>query len=548
MSAPSGGLAFWRDLLAQVQLPVLGDEAGRTALLQPGLSLQQLGRLLLAEPPLALDTILMAARLPRLQGEVQGLQHALSVLGTDRVQQLVRARMNRLFNDERPAHRAALQALSTSRLAAALVEFWDRANLTGNGEYLQWVAMVLGLARWRLAMASPEVYLRIERRARAGEHRTCVEQELLGCDTNALNAALLAAAGLHAEPVLQEAMTPDAGLLAAASRHAWTGSIAPTLSPALSGRLRSRTMLAVLAHMLAWSACDGWYSRRTLTLLRAVSAMLHQPLDRVIADAHHVAVRASRAPALAGRVFTPAQQLFWPPTAPRTPTAASVAGARTAGTLTPQGASAPPTTQAPDADLFSDLIPAARTPAPRKSEPPPTPDPAIVDAFVRDCRAGAHRDMRSFMGALVRTVERGIGLRRCLLMLKASNADRLVCCFAHGFDPALKTRSLTGSSVDENLLARLYHRPGSALHVAAARVPLARQQLPPPLAQLAPAGGFLIGSLQAVDRPLGVMWIDRGDGADAPAEHQYAQFRHMFRHLGDEFRRLAGSASGPRSG
>ncbi|MBC9071468.1 hypothetical protein IAI53_05785 [Thauera sp. CAU 1555] len=545
MSAPSGGLAFWRDLLAQVQLPVLGDEAGRAALLQPALSLQQLGRLLLAEPPLALDTILMAARLPRLQGEVQGLQHALSVLGIDRVQQLARTRMNRLFSDERPAHRGALQAMSTSRLAAALVEHWDRANPGGSGEYLQWVAMILGLARWKLPLAAPEVHLQIERRARAGEHRACVERELLGCDTNALNGALLAAAGLSTDPLLTEAMTPDPRLLAEAAHHAWTGSIAPALPTDLSRRLRSRTMLAVLAHLLAWSACDGWYSRRTLALMRAASALLHQPLDRVIADAHQVAVRASRAPVLGGRVFTPAQQLFWPPAVRHTPAALRVAAARRAGpSHEPAAPARAAAARPPDVDLFSDLTPAA----PARRAEAPAADPAIVDAFVRDCRAGAHRDLRSFMAALVRTLEQGIGLRRCLLMLKASNADRLVCCFAHGFDPAPPARSLAGSSADDNLLARLYQRPGSALHVAAARVPVARRQLPPALAPLAPTGGFLVGSLQAAERPLGVMWADRGNGSDAPAEHHYAQFRHMIRHLGDEFRRLAGVSSGARRG
>ncbi|AUL99901.1 hypothetical protein B4966_06830 [Rhodocyclaceae bacterium] len=542
MNAAPGALDHWRETLAQVQLPVFGGAATSEALLQPGLSIQQLGRLLLAEPPLALDVILMAARLPRLQGEVQGLQHALGVLGVDRVQQLVRSRMNRLFNDQRPAHRAALQALSTSRLAAALVEHWDRANLGGRGESLQWAAMILGLARWKLPLAAPDLYLQIERRARAGEHRARVERELLGCRIDAVNRTLLGAAGLNADPLLGEAMTPDPRLLAEAARYAWTGSIAPALPAALSQRLRSRNMFPMLAHLLAWSACDGWYSRRTLSLMRAVSAVLHQPLDRIIADAHQVAVRVSRAPVLAGRVFTPAQQLFWPPVRRRTNAARKAAATSASQTFgeTPRSQSAP----AVPAPSHTQTGGPALAAAPRSCADSPT-DTALVEAFVRDCRAGAFGDLRRFMPALVRTLTQGIGLARCVLMLKAASGDYLVGCFAHGFTPALEVRTLTASLCDDNLFARLYHRPGSALHLSAPHALAARSQWPPSMVRLSAAGDMFLASLHAAQRPFGVIWVDAG-GAHPLSQEQYALFRQLARPLGAEFSRLAGAVAGAR--
>ena len=564
MAPEKHGLEYWRGHLYQAQIPVLSTGEARDTLLLPSATLQQVYRVLNADLPLALDAVVMAARLPRIDGEVQGLQHALNVLGTDKVQSLVRTRMKRPFDAGRPAHRACLQAIATSRLAAALVESWEWPNPGGNGEYLQWVALLLGLARWKLPLVAPEVHLQIERRARAGEHRARVERELLGCSIDELNAAVARDIGLPADAMLLRAITPDSHMLAASAACAWAASMAPELPVKVARWLRQRTTVSVLAHMLAWSATDGWYSRRTLLLMRVVSAHLNQPLDRVIAGVHQTAVRASRAPEFAGLCFTPAQQLFWPPAPPRSlrarsrPAAADTQAPPAANPAPAQEIARPPAhpaaapqNAAPGArevvsysgfassDAATGTTPPAVPAAPGASAPAPAPDVDIVEACSQNCQHGRYPDMRAFLLATGQTLEKGLGLQRCLLFLKPPRATQLNCFFAHGWGGAVEARKLSVAAGDENLLARIVSRSGGSLWVTPAKLPAARGQLPEVLKALAPEGGFLLGTLHLQDRPVGVMWADGGAASAALGEQHYAEFRHMIHHFGAEFSRLA---------
>jgi hypothetical protein len=169
----------------------------------------------------------------------------------------------------------------------------------------------------------------------------------------------------------------------------------------------------------------------------------------------------------------------------------------------------------------------------------------LVEAFVCNCRAGAFGDLRRFMPALVRTLTQGIGLARCVLMLKAASGDYLVGCFAHGFTPALEVRTLTAPLSDDNLFARLYHRPGSTLHLSAPRAMAARSQWPPSMVRLSTAGDMFLASLHAAQRPFGVIWADAG-GAHPLSQEQYALFRQLVRPLGEEFNRLASAVADAR--
>lgn len=559
MDSGKRGLAYWRSQLSQAPLPVLSDDEALAALLLPSASLQQIQAGLQADLPLALDAVLLAARLPRIQGEVQGLQHALNVLGAEKVQHLVRARSKRPLDPARPAHRACLQAIAVSRFAARLVDSWERPKLGkvpgGNPEYLEWVALLLGLARWKLPLLAPELHLQVERRARAGERRARVEAELLGCSIDELNAALLEDAGLPTDALLRKAVTPHSALLGAAAGHAWTAALAPELPPAVARWLRQRTTVSVLAHLLAWSIHDGWYSRRTLLLLRTLSAHLNQPLERVTAGVRATALRASRAPEFVGRVFVPAQQLFWPPAPPRSLQRTRPVGA--AGALVPPATPARPAATSAAAAA----APAARetvvysgfaatpTPAPARGAPAPhsvaaaatttaQPDADVVHAFSQNCLHGRYGDLRQFMTATSLTLEKGLGLRRCLLFLKAANTDRLGCYFAHGFDGLVEARKLGAPAADDNLVARIFARSGGSLWIDHARVAAARLQLPAELRPYAPAGGFLLGTIQLKERPVGVIWADGGDCSTPLGAQHYAQFRHMIHHFGSEFSRL----------
>lgn len=517
MAADNTGIDYWTQHLAEVQLPLLSDAAALEAMLDPGVSPQALARLLRADLPLALDALLIAARLPSVGGEPQGLVQAIGLLGVVRTQNLVRARMDRLLEPARPAHRGFLQALSVSRFAALLVERWEGARQPGGGEALFWTTLALGAVRCRLPLLAPRAAAEIEQRVRRGERRARAEQAVLGCHIAALGPRLLRALGLVPDPGLIDALRADGRRVAMATRGAWTGAFPPEpdgRGAAVAAWLKQRHALCALGHELAWAAWDGWYHGHTATLMAALSAQLHWPVDKVIASSHQTAARASRSFVHAGLVVSPAEQLFWPPPPPRKLLRVTAQGK--------QGA-------APGR---------AATPPPAVAE---RVDAVRLQRFRDDCAFGRFRDSRALLAATMGVLKDGLGLPRALLFLKLVRTDVLRCQIVHGVPGAPEPAKLETPSEGEDLLARLFRHAG-ALHVDARRLAVARQQMPECVRPLLPGGGLLLACVKVGGRPVGVLWADAGEGP-APDEAQYAAFRQLVDDFGEAFGRLARSGA-----
>lgn len=581
------GLDYWRKRLGDVQLPVFSAPSELDAMLVPSISLQALGQHLEADLPLALEILLVAVRLPQLDGDVQSLQHALNVLGSERVQGIVRARSKRPFNPDKPAHLGLAQAISASRLAALLITTLESPTAAGNSGYLGWVTLLLGLARWRLAFAAPEISDEIESRAALGERRAELERMLLGCTADELNHALLVDAGFSSDASLLRSVVPDGRMLAHASRYAWTGSLAPELPSGLARWLRQRTTNALLAHLIAWSAHDDWYGKRTRLLEQVFSSCNNLPLDRFIASLHQLAARASRSFVLREHVVSPAERLFWPPKPPR-----SLVGRVQRGSMDAVATAGPGRHQRgeePDfgdgrmpirrrGDASPDPAPDVRAPAivaagfelqgeiAKPLRPPvrddevrtvPIPgvdkrtgesdaargrasrvDPALVDMYARNCQSGVYQDLRQLVNATCQVLESGLGLARCLLFLKLAHAEELGCYLAHGYGSRLQPRQLSIPVAQDNLIARIFRQSGT-LWADSSRISAARMQLPEALREVSLDSGFLLSSLKMKDKAVGVLWADSGDAALAVNERHYAGFRTMAQHFGGAFAAIA---------
>lgn len=560
MNGTGKGLAFWRRQLATVQLPALSAPAAHEALLAPGLDLDSLLALLQADLPLALEIVVLAGREARIGGEVQGLQHAVTVLGADKVQALLRRRSAPGLDPTNAAHREAVRAMAASHLARCLLLNWTRSRGGVAAEYLEWLTLALGVARWKLPLAAPAISDEISRRAATGERRSHIEQSLLGCSITELNAAHLQDLGLPASPALARLAAEAGRMLAQASRYAWEGALAPELPVTLARYLHQRGAECMTAHLLAWAAEDSWYSGRTRALMRAAAAQTHQPLDALVASTRQAARCASLERAFAAHVPTPCERLFWPPPPPRplsAPTAQAAAASAAPGPLAPRMTSAATITTVTQAGGDSrdgvsivttrrdrPLAAEAESASAAPPRPPASafigrePDTIVVEAFMRRCLNGAYRDLRELLADTTRTLEQGLGLARCLLFLKASNSDRLSCHFAHGFDPAADTRSMSAPATDDGLLARLFRHAAGSICIDPSRVAAARRQLPPELREHVRPTGLLLGAIHLRDRPVGVIWADGGEAVLTLDANRHAEFKHMIRHFGAEFSRL----------
>lgn len=510
----------WQQRLADVRLPLLSAQADVVRMLGNRLSVHELVERIELDLPLAVDVMVAASNTLRSSGKpLQGLQHAVNLLGMDRVQALVRARQAHTLDRSKPGHGMALQAMATSRFAGIVLMDWTARHPGTNAEHLYWVTALMGLARWKLPLIAPQLAQSIEHRVAAGEPRGAVEHALLGCAVEAINTAHLLDLGLPDVADLRQRMAMDPKLLATAARMAWTEQAPPDVTPAVGRWLHQPTSASPLAYALALSAQDSWYSKRTHTLMAVASVHLSQHWEQTRKDTRRLALVASREGTYYPSVTAPAARLLWSPPEPRKFT--DVAKSQTV-----KLASKP---QPAQAAVTGTTAPAGKQ-VKSASE--------WLQDYERQCNQRQHADLKSFMAATIKTLEHGLGLQRCALFLKPSGTDELSCFLAHGFGTALVSRQLSLPAGGEHLLTRLMGHPEGALCITGKQTEAARRQLPKALALLTLPSGLMLGTVHIQQRPMGIWWADTGQHDEPVDAVRYAGFQRVTHIFGREFTRL----------
>lgn len=502
-AAPPRTPAQWLERLAAVRLPWLSPPHVLQRMLGANISVRDLLTLLEADLPLAAEVIVSAGRALHASGKsLQGLQHAVNLLGIERVQGLIRSRREAALDLALPTHQAALQAMASTRLACLFANHWTASHSGTDPEPLIWNTALLGLARWKLPLAAPHEAAEIERRVSAGERRATAERDLLGTTLDALTPAHLAALGLP--PVAQRLPTRA---LAVAARFAWTGATAPEVPSTCLQALQQPGAVCWVAQGLALAVQDSWYSGRTRTWMAVAAVQLNQPRDKLRADLLQLALHASQELSFTHTLVAPAARLLWPPPRPRQ--------------LRQTG--------------HGRVVPTAQTHS--KTQPAPNPG--------HDSHQDRPQDLRALLLSAVQTLTQTLGLRRCALFLKASDGPHLGCVFAQGFEGTAIARGLTVTVDDGHLTQRLLQHPGAFLWVRSTQTAAARQHLPELLAPLVPEAGLALGVVDVGGQPKGLWWADTGGTDRALDTATCAAFKQFTRSFGADFTRLARPASPP---
>lgn len=507
-------------LLAQlrdVRLPSLAAEADRAIALADNVELRRLQALAEHEPGLALEILLQVNARRGTDEDLRGLQQGIHLLGSGGVQRLLRQQRVARFDANQPGHLLCLQAMATSRLAWLYLAHWLRAALASDEDSRLSILTLLGVSRWKLPLAQPQLAARIEQRVEAGERRVRVERELLGIDLDTLNAWHLQDLGLKGVEDLVAPIRPGGRLIAEAARRAWARELAPEMPGPLKSRLRERLLGCGLAYALALETQVDWHGPRARSLLRASSTWLARPLDETQRGVWRQALYASGEAVFTRGLRAPAVGLLWPPRPARS------LPARGAGPIRVPEQTAP-----------------ARTPpvdtARAHAEPKPTETADAVAAYVQRCEAG-HGDLRGLLGDSVRLFA-GLGLHRCALFLRQVGNERLACYFSYGFAEGLADRTLAVDAEGPGLFSLLLAQPGAAFRIAPAQLAGLGSKLPAELRNWPPATGLLLAAVSVQARTVGFWWADAGNEGPQTDVEQFAGFRRAAAAFGPAFTRL----------
>jgi len=535
------GLSAWRKRLAAVQLPLVSPPEVLKALQDPDLPSPRLLEALNRDLPLGLAVMRHAqSAMPKGQ-RVSDLAHAVGILGLTRLYKLIDTLGQQRLQLDKPGHLRLAEALQTSRLAGHLALQFAQIEPGNTGLARMGAVQAQNVAEWLLAVAAPALADTLAQRVQDNERPARVEQELLGCTLTQLSAAVAVDLGLFQADSATLLHAVEPALLGRAARLAWMGTNPPEILPEIGRWLHRPSTLPSLLQMLAHELMHDWYSRRSTLLFKALSAHRHLKLDQVLYATRRAAVQASQEPHLWAFCAAPAARLLWPPK----PRQRRVRAAAPAAESVRKPAPLEPTARVPQPAHLKAPSPA---PAPEPHPKPPLQHPSsiepgsrarnLIDLFVEDCRSGRHTDLSTFFRAFKLSLADGLGLERYALFLKMAQGDKLVCFLARGFGSEIEPRRYSLALDGHNLIAKVFSQPNGFYMAERGRVAGLRALLPEKLRPELLDSGALWGAVHVNQRSVGVLWADGGAAGDDLDPVQYAGFKLLVRHFGDELTRL----------
>lgn len=535
------GLSAWRKRLAAVRLPLVSPPEVLKALQDPDLPGPRLLEALNRDLPLGLAVMRHAqSAMPKGQ-RVSDLAHAVGILGLTRLYKLIDTLGQQRLQLDKPGHLRLAEALQTSRLAGHLALQFAQIEPGNTGLARMGAVQAQNVAEWLLAVAAPALADTLAQRVQDNERPARVEQELLGCTLTQLSAAVAVDLGLFQADSATLLHAVEPALLGRAARLAWMGTNPPEILPEIGRWLHRPSTLPSLLQMLAHELMHDWYSRRSTLLFKALSAHRHLKLDQVLYATRRAAVQASQEPHLWAFCAAPAARLLWPPK----PRQRRVRAAAPATESVRKPAPLEPTARVPQPAHLKAPSPA---PAPEPHPKPPLQHPSsiepgsrarnLIDLFVEDCRSGRHADLSTFFRAFKLSLADGLGLERYALFLKMAQGDKLVCFLARGFGSEIEPRRYSLALDGHNLIAKVFSQPNGFYMAERGRVAGLRALLPEKLRPELLDSGALWGAVHVNQRSVGVLWADGGAAGDDLDPVQYAGFKLLVRHFGDELTRL----------
>jgi hypothetical protein len=258
---------------------------------------------------------------------------------------------------------------------------------------------------------------------------------------------------------------------------------------------------------ILWAGLDiahhsrrGWWDPRLLASYEALAGAVHMPVDEVIATVHDNAVRSARAgawvPAVPAAAWLPLEPGEWPPEPER-----------------PQArASAPPT---PEQELAGHMA-----------------CPMPVQSVLEEAMAtiAAHLDgsltMNQMLAVILKGLHTGLGLSRVLFALVTPDGQRVKSRFTLGVPADDPLRQFEFPLAGKDLFGLLMGRMQSVWVNEENRGRL-WPRVSPELRSRIGRGDFYAMSLFANDKPLGIIYGDRGHGDCELDAHTYDGFKRL---------------------
>ncbi len=535
------GIKAWLNHAQQVDLPILKSSV-RTLnkQIKAGASLADLAQTIERDPALCLHLFLAANKAsheanPNLETDILGINHVLTILGMQGLVHVIKALPSIKLNPRSAYQKAYLQAQTDSLFAAHLAEHWAQRGQFGDGDKLKWSTLLAGAPNWVMWQAAYAEMRQLEwYRYRQRVARRQAEAKLFGCYLEDIERML----GRHfnlpsiSQQSLESAELPSLAQWAQILSDHHLDFIDDDMT--LKQLKRKPAVLMALVRSLAKEATLGWQRRHSQRIERAMSHLMHQPIDRVSAELHQQAVNFSHAFAVP-YVVLPGQSLIWPDSElpwlrppytcyferPEEP-----APVETKEQLEPTGE--------PKATA-TETAPAAAPPrGPRLEintgdmQPPREVNIDLLQELIKRFRSQSadFKDVHDILLNCNKAINEGLGMRHTVIFVADKTGQALRPVYSVGIEKDSPLRAVK-IVLDENRFFAKLMAKTAALKIDPGNYHQAKNMMTQDVLTKLGSQNFMAMSLFANGKAIGIVYADTDANEDEISDKEYQAFKQI---------------------
>lgn len=522
------GLKFWCNKISHSALPVLASTIKTMKKIPRADSIpySRLVRGVEVDPVLCWHLIRAAnKRMKNATVDIESLQVSISMIGLDRFWKTVDSAPMLKPNPKSHFQLTYLRELTFSILAAQFAYNWATTFQLSNPKGVYWNTLLSRSPIWAMWFVAYPEMLKWQYQTRTHKRsKKAVELEIFGCR---LEDICFGVAKLWKLPntcyeCWHPQSLPSPKDLVALSASKFSQALETKLS--LRMAIQQPYFFSYLAHWAVLECRWSWYSPRLLRCLQVVSHIVRIPLNQVIDELRASALTTSRACYTPG-LATPAVNLLWTddrcwPTpavyepiyefAPEESSEAVALSTMKAPTKEPQ----PQTTRVPEQPAIAI----------------PPLDYARIDEVIDQLTLNADSlsDIHHVFKLCMSTMKAAMHFQRCFACLLNPQSQSLRVGYSEGFATTDPIRKLSMNLDQAPLFAHLLRHP-SSMHVERASFDRVQKKLPNTLISKLNTQDFVLMSVFAGAKPIGIVYGDRvyQQQADIVRSEDYEAFKKL---------------------
>ncbi|GLQ30624.1 HDOD domain-containing protein [Litoribrevibacter albus] len=547
----------WANLIKDQALPLLPNTSAQliTALKQADLAFSKLAALIHRDPIACLYLIKFANQQNKNPNtEIHSPDHAISMLGVDKVRTIMKKLPTLKLNPRNIAHREYLQSLCNSLHAAAQADAMAQYKPLLPRENLYWSTLFAGTGYWLMWSAAPHEmrivqYLTFEERMPMEQ----AQRKVLGCTILDISQYLgnLWQLPTFTKASMMEGLKPTRRQLVEISQACpETAGVTPNVKRETKFLLNSPMFPTFLGNLLALESYKNWHGRnfhRAVAIYGTYMAINHQTAYERIRDA---AIQVSREHPIP-YILLPAKHLLQIPSDITRVSKPSWAQDEIPDKPRPKRS----TTARAEADASGqskqsmagdvDFIPKQAGPRKEKSNPALGLASNNV-AKIKDKRnlemfseltnnmlkhPERFQDVHELMNAAVQCIKYGLSLDRASASLINSSGTKLVTYYTAGMMDTPKLADLVIDLTKPGLFQKLAQKPLGAW-INQTNFPKMRAMIPGALVNASQSHHFFVQSIFAKNKPVAIVYADSGARGANLTEEDYKYFKVLCRALG----------------